>query len=184
MAIESCMVKKERTVCVLLVIEERAEKVLHFLCGWTNREEDHEFDRIKDAEKVHEEKEDDVGRFWRLCVRENAGILDSVDENKREGEVKLIGRCFCVWQRLRRRVCEWWSLGSVWRWGVCGCNVKDGKIGVGLFKLLYHVTNKRKREDSEHIEGEEGRRRETQDKIKDYIVTDFVACSDYKYINM
>jgi hypothetical protein len=35
----------EKTVSVLLGIKERAEEVLHFMCGWTNRGEDHVFDR-------------------------------------------------------------------------------------------------------------------------------------------
>jgi hypothetical protein len=35
----------EKTVFVLLGIKERAEEVLHFMCGWTNRGEDHVFDR-------------------------------------------------------------------------------------------------------------------------------------------
>lgn len=55
-----------------------------------------------------------------------------------------------------------------------GCNVKDRKIGVGLFMLSYHVRNKEEKR-------ERGKKKmRTQSKSKDYILTDLLHNFSYK----
>jgi hypothetical protein len=55
-----------------------------------------------------------------------------------------------------------------------GCNVKDRKIGVGLFMLSYHVRN----EEEKTKRGKKKRR--TQSKSKDYILSDSLHHFGYK----
>jgi len=108
-----------------------------------------------------------------LIDLQRAGTFDGDKSFKRLADVCLQGQCF-EWMWVLVKCLKMRGLWLPWE------GSKDLALAYSRSDTM--LENKRKREDSEHREGEEGRRRETQGKIKDYIVADFIAYSDYKMV--